>query len=152
VFVDDRKAFSTRVYPSLASSTGIDVFAEGGAATAKTVDVWRLGTDTSFPEPDETTGDASEVQLLPNVPNPMRGSTTIGFALPSAQRATLSVYDPRGRHVATLYDRRIGAGTKAVTGAPSGMVASGIYFYRLHTNIATRTRKLMVVTSSRGTH
>jgi beta-fructofuranosidase len=42
VFVDDREAFSTRVFPTLESSTAIDLFAEGGVATAEQVDVWQM--------------------------------------------------------------------------------------------------------------
>jgi hypothetical protein len=42
VFVDGREAFSTRVFPTLESSTAIDLFAEGGVATAEQVDVWQM--------------------------------------------------------------------------------------------------------------
>jgi hypothetical protein len=145
VFVDDRKAFSTRIYPSLKSSQGVEMFAQGGAATVEQVDVWRLGSDEPFPDPSEPTGDASGVQLLPNVPNPMRTSTTFGLTVPSARRATVAVYDVLGRHVATLLDRHIEAGTSTVTWTPSQEIASGIYFYRLRADDITRTRKLIKV-------
>jgi len=45
VFVNGREAFSARVYPSMEASTRVDLFAEGGEATAQRIEVWRMAGD-----------------------------------------------------------------------------------------------------------
>jgi beta-fructofuranosidase len=43
VFVNDRVALSTRVYPTAAGSLGVELFVEGGALRVESVDVWQMG-------------------------------------------------------------------------------------------------------------
>jgi len=84
-----------------------------------------------------------------NYPNPFRGQTTLRFALPEATDVTLSVYDVRGRKVATLVDRALPAGTHDVTWngrSDSGRkLASGIYFYRIEAGAVTQTKRLTLI-------
>ena len=70
-------------------------------------------------------------------PNPAPGSTTLRFSLATASRATLRIYDVRGRAVRTLADREFGAGPSLVAwdgrldnGAPAG---PAVYWARLVT-------------------
>ena len=46
VFANDRACLTGRAYPSHSheDSLGIDVFAQGGSATLKTLDIWEMGT------------------------------------------------------------------------------------------------------------
>jgi flagellar hook assembly protein FlgD len=71
------------------------------------------------------------------------------FALPHAQRVRLRIYDVEGRLVRTLVDERREAGRHVVawSGDDDGgrRVASGLYFYRLSTDDATLTRKMLLL-------
>lgn len=42
VFVNDRQYLACRVYPGLADSTGVSIYAQGGEATLKSLDVWQM--------------------------------------------------------------------------------------------------------------
>jgi beta-fructofuranosidase len=43
VFVNDRVALSTRVYPTRADSLGVELFVEGRALWVESVEVWQMG-------------------------------------------------------------------------------------------------------------
>jgi subtilisin family serine protease len=88
-------------------------------------------------------------ELLPNRPNPFRGSTTIHFALRESGRASLEIFDLNGRVVRTLIDGEMKAGEHTVIwdgrntaglGAPAGF-----YFYRLTAPGFLETRKMVLV-------
>jgi hypothetical protein len=68
-------------------------------------------------------------------PNPFNPKTTIRFALPTAGRTTVSIFDVAGRHVKTLVDADLEARTHDVvwTGddARGQSVAAGVYFYEV---------------------
>jgi hypothetical protein len=90
-----------------------------------------------------------QLALYAPQPNPARGESTIGFALPGDSVASLKVYDIAGRCVRTLLDGAVTAGQEFIlwdgrnnSGLP---VAGGIYFYRLETGGQTLTRKLTFV-------
>jgi len=68
--------------------------------------------------------------LLSAYPNPFNPITTIGFALPIAEKVNLVVYDLAGRQVARLVDGWRDAGYHQVTFDATSF-ASGIYLYRL---------------------
>jgi hypothetical protein len=72
----------------------------------------------------------SEPVLLGSYPNPFSEHTAIHFTLPQPAVVTLTVYDVRGRAVATLVDDHLPAGTHT---APVDGTAwpSGVYFYTL---------------------
>lgn len=69
--------------------------------------------------------------LEQNVPNPFAATTTLRFALPEAATVTLEVFNVIGQRVAVLMDGEMqppGWHTKTFDG---GVLASGVYFYRL---------------------
>lgn len=84
-----------------------------------------------------------------NYPNPFHGQTTLRFALPEATEVTLSVYDVRGRKVATLVEEELPAGTHDITwqgrGRNGQALASGLYFARLDAGEHTALRRLTLV-------
>lgn len=84
-----------------------------------------------------------------NVPNPFNPSTTIAFSIPREGEVRLTVYDLRGRRVATLVDTVLPAGPHRRTwdgcddrGRP---LASGTYFYRLNTGDRALSRKMLLL-------
>jgi hypothetical protein len=92
-----------------------------------------------------------QAQLHQNYPNPFNPSTRIGFSLPAGQAGiqesgfvSLKVYDVLGREVATLVNEQLTPGIYERTFNAEGLT-SGVYFYRIHVNGFTRTRKLLLL-------
>ena len=77
------------------------------------------------------------IALSPPQPNPSSSATQIAFALASAARVDLSVFDAAGRRVATLMQGEVPMGSRSVTwdgrGTDGLPVAAGVYFARLNT-------------------
>jgi hypothetical protein len=82
--------------------------------------------------------------LEQNFPNPFNPTTTIGFALPSEGKVTLTIYNVNGRLVSTLVDGHRSAGVHEVTFDGSSL-ASGIYLYRLKTGQFTASGKMVLM-------
>jgi len=94
-------------------------------------------------------GGPSSVSLLPCWPNPVSGSTRIGFALPRAAPVRLRIYDLAGRLVRTLRDGLAPSGPDFEIwdglddlGRPA---SGGVYLFRLETLGEIRTQKLLLV-------
>ena len=104
-----------------------------------------LGTYAANPSEVSTFGFA----LHASSPNPMRNSTTIGFAVPRNGQVRLRVYDVAGRHVRTLIDENLTRGTGVTVwdgnNEQGQQVADGVYFYRLEAGAQSETRKLLLV-------
>jgi hypothetical protein len=86
----------------------------------------------------------SDFRLLPNYPNPFNPTTTIAFEVPTATRATVTVYDALGAEVATIFDGRADAGVHRAAFDAAGL-SSGVYFYVLQTPEFRQARKMMVL-------
>ncbi len=71
-------------------------------------------------------------------PNPFSASTTLDLELATEARATLEVFDVRGRRVATLIDKMMPAGDHTVTwdgrDVDGRVQPSGVFFCRLTVN------------------
>ena len=82
-------------------------------------------------------------------PNPFNPTTTINFELKVPGRVRLSVYDIRGRRVATLVDEHRSVGHHEVNWSASDRVgrelASGVYLLRLEAAGMVATRRAMLV-------
>ena len=91
----------------------------------------------------------SGFSLSPNFPNPFNPTTTISYALPSACRVKLEIFNLLGQRVRTLRDMVQGAGRYEVVwdGNTDGghIAASGIYFYRLTAGDVHFSRKMLLV-------
>lgn len=89
------------------------------------------------------------LELAQSTPNPVRGSTTISFALSEPGLVDLSVYDISGRKVRTLLSGKRKAGFGSVrwdVHDQSGtLVPPGVYLYRLKVGSSVRTKKLIVL-------
>ncbi len=87
-----------------------------------------------------------DYSLEQNYPNPFNPSTIIRFSIANLDNVSLSVYDILGRMIATLVDQRLSPGTYQVSW--SSNVASGVYFYRLHSGSYSETRKMIALEGS----
>lgn len=87
--------------------------------------------------------------LLPPLPNPTRGDTMLRFQLPESSEVDLSVFDLRGRRVATIFDGpTYGPNTSVrwdgrdLSGRP---VSQGVYVIRLRSPEGETTQKLSLI-------
>lgn len=77
-------------------------------------------------------------------PNPFNPSTTIKFGVPKSGRASLVVFDVRGRRVANLHNGELAAGDHSLQFSGEGL-PSGTYFYRLSGDGYSVTEKMQLV-------
>jgi hypothetical protein len=87
--------------------------------------------------------------ISPCAPNPFNPSTTIGFMLPSAGRASITVYNLAGQRVSVLGDGYRSAGNhRVIWDGRDGYgrhVASGVYFARLVHGGSTLMQRMTLV-------
>jgi len=87
------------------------------------------------------------VDLLPPVPNPSRGSTTLSVMVAAAGRIQLEIIDVAGRHVRWLADGIRAAGHHEFSwdgrNESSRAVPAGVYFARLKTATQTESRRFV---------
>ncbi|MEO1623538.1 MAG: HYR domain-containing protein [Bacteroidota bacterium] len=94
---------------------------------------------TSTPELTETT-----FSLFQNRPNPFRAQTVIGFNLPKASDATLSIFDITGRKV-YQYEGSFAQGYNELTISNTELNADGVLYYQLETADRTALRKMTII-------
>ena len=84
-----------------------------------------------------------------NYPNPFNPETRIQFSVQRTHRTLLRIYDAVGRGVRTLVDRVVETGDYVVhwdgKDNNGAAVASGIYYYRLHSGEYIATRKMILI-------
>ncbi len=87
---------------------------------------------------------AAAVFELHNYPNPVSGSTTIEYTLPSAAYVSLSVLDMQGRVISRLSSGERNAGRHRVPFSADALPA-GTYFYRLESGRLSSVQQMKVV-------
>ena len=91
--------------------------------------------------------DASTVdqfELFQNKPNPFNGETQVGFNLPEAGQATLTIYDVSGRILRQLTGEYI-KGYNEVRISRADLDATGVLYYRLDSASNSATRKMVIL-------
>lgn len=88
--------------------------------------------------------ESDRVELFANYPNPFNPTTSIEFSLPESQHVRLEVFDITGRHITTLVDREVSAGTHSRTWNASN-AASGIYLSRLQVGNVVRIQQMHLI-------
>jgi O-Glycosyl hydrolase len=131
--------YSAALY-NAATNALLDSLSSGATNTVQFANVAITGVEkagTSVPR---------DYSLEQNYPNPFNPSTIIRFTVANPDNVSLSVYDILGRMIATLVDQRLSPGTYQVNWNPN--VASGVYFYRLHSGSYSETRKMIALDGS----
>jgi hypothetical protein len=82
--------------------------------------------------------------LFQNYPNPFNPETAVGYHLPAAGNAKLTVFDLLGREVATLASGPHAGGSHTVRFNASGL-PSGVYYYRLEAGANASTRSMILL-------
>ena len=87
--------------------------------------------------------------LHQNYPNPFNPETRIDFDLPSSSRVSLTVYNMLGEQVSVLINDVLPAGTHSIVwdgrDDRGHAVASGVYLYRIESDLGQSTRKMMLL-------
>ena len=126
----------TAVWVYYTVSSGVD------ASVSETDSVMLYWTITDVPGGGSSLPGA--FVLSQNYPNPFNPTTTIGFNLPTSSEVRLEVFDILGRVVESRDLGVYPSGEGRFEFDGSGL-SSGVYFYRLTTESATQTRKMMLV-------
>ena len=79
-----------------------------------------------------------------NQPNPFQAETSIGFVLPSAMEARITVYDVTGKVVRTVKGQ-YSKGYNQVQFRKTDLGVSGVLYYRLQAGTYTATRKMILI-------
>ena len=85
-----------------------------------------------------------EFALYQNRPNPFKETTTIGFNLPSASAASLTIYDVTGR-VLKVVDGDFTKGYNEIAIKKSDVNATGVLYYQLDSEEYTATKRMIVI-------
>ena len=87
---------------------------------------------------------SASYELYQNTPNPFAGETVIGFNLPVAGQATLTIQDVTGRTLKVI-NGEYAKGYNQVNMKSSELTATGVLTYTLKAADYTMTRKMIVV-------
>jgi uncharacterized protein YdaL len=86
--------------------------------------------------------------LNSNYPNPFNNETVIEFGVPPVSNkssvTTIQVFDVQGKLVETLVNNRLEAGNYNIKW-DADRYSSGIYFYRLHSQNFSSTKKMVLI-------
>ncbi|KAA3618710.1 MAG: T9SS C-terminal target domain-containing protein [Calditrichaeota bacterium] len=131
-------------YNTYGNSQGVDVedgliyLADGSGG----VHILQHNPSTSIIE--EKLSTPAQIHLAQNYPNPFNPTTTISYELAQTGFVTLKIYDLRGREVATLVQDEKDAGSHTIL-FDASKLASGVYVYRLQTEVFQLSRKLILL-------
>jgi hypothetical protein len=87
---------------------------------------------------------SKEFALYQNEPNPFNAETVIGFDLPEAGEATLTVFDVTGK-VVTVVEGDYAKGYNEVQLDGRKLSAMGVMYYRLDADAYTATKKMIII-------
>lgn len=146
VFVNGTAAFSTRTYPIDPASIEVDLFASGGSAFVRSVDVWGLSRRvTGFSEDPQSPSFGSAVTLYPN---PFEGKVTLEYHVETPSPVVLEVFDVLGRKVREDIhgNQAVGIHTMYWDGRNDWglQVPNGLYFYQLRLGQQMSTGKMIL--------
>ena len=82
--------------------------------------------------------------LSQNYPNPFNPMTKIKFSVTKASNVSVTVFDVLGRHITTLVNEKLGAGTYETEWNANNM-PGGVYFYKLETEDFSETKKMILI-------
>lgn len=122
------------------SGEKIDLIQNGSFTIEYPVESFQLRRSPILPE---------SFHLYANFPNPFNNKTVIKYDLPNSEKVHLSIFDIRGKLIATLIDRKIPVGFHQFEwrglnehGIP---VSSGVYFVRFESSSYSQSRKMLLL-------
>jgi hypothetical protein len=82
--------------------------------------------------------------LYQNKPNPWNGQTTIGFDLPKADHATLTIFDVNGKTI-TMIEGDFTAGYNTIVLTANDVPSNGVMYYRLESGEYSASTKMVLI-------
>jgi hypothetical protein len=105
--------------------------------------------DFTYPNVDNENPTFEKLLTASNFPNPFNPETTIEYSIPEAGQIEISIFNLRGQKVNTLVNTVMTKGSHSVvwdgTDSMGQSVTSGIYMYRIVTNNASITKKIVLM-------
>lgn len=86
----------------------------------------------------------SDFRLSQNYPNPFNPVTKIIFDIAKSSQVKINVYDAIGRHMKSLVDMELKAGSYSTEFDGSGLT-SGVYFYEIEAGIFKDVKKMVLI-------
>ena len=133
VFINEEKALSTRIYPELPGSIGLDLYAQGGTGNVQTLDIWAMKNmlDSNVTTTVERPLDLKKNALEKIYPNPANEFANLEINFPFiASNIMVSVSDISGKIVVIRnYTQHLSG--KTVLELPLKEVAKGLYFIKV---------------------
>ena len=86
----------------------------------------------------------SEFELIQNTPNPFKGETVIGFHLPEAGEATITLQDIAGKTIKVI-EGDFAKGYNQISLKATDLPSTGVFFYTLTLGDLTATKKMITV-------
>ena len=96
------------------------------------------------PWADSTLPNLSSPATIAFFPNPFNGSAQIQYSIGQDSHVTIDAYDAIGRRVSSFDEGFQQAGAYIVSFHGEGL-ASGVYIFRIHTNFADKTTKVLLL-------
>ena len=128
-----------RATANVALSSALNIGSSVAAARAYTSTQEELDVVLEY----NTVG-AAGFALLQNTPNPFNQTTQIGFELPVAGSATLTIFDVTGKTVSVLTET-YNAGYNEITLRKSDLGTTGVLYYQLESGDNTATQKMVII-------
>ena len=98
---------------------------------------------------EEESAAPRDFELKQNYPSPFNPATKIVFAIPTAERVSVKIYDAQGRLVQTLLDSPRAAGRHEVEwnglNRQNEPASSGVYFYLLQGGSFKEMKKMILL-------
>jgi len=131
---------------------GSQISAAGGVMATtdgSSIHLYFEGAPTDGGDADADAVVAKSVILHENYPEPFNAATTIHFELPLSSDINLSIFNLLGQRVKLLADRHYAAGKYSIswdgTDESGSEAASGVYFYKLETELGVLKRKMLLI-------
>ncbi|HLP95078.1 MAG TPA: T9SS type A sorting domain-containing protein, partial [Saprospiraceae bacterium] len=143
VSIDGAQAFTVRFRAEQSGKLSEMLGISGAITRAEAYsDEGRMNVALRFKSEGGTTVSGVGFELYQNQPNPFVNKTTIGFFLPEATEATLSIFDEAGRMV---YQQKgnFPKGENAIMLDRALLNTTGVLFYQLETSTDSAIRKMV---------
>lgn len=128
----------------------INIIAYNGKAYPVWTETNQFGRNIVMAKMDESTLGITEHKIITsfslyqNYPNPFNPVTKISYEIPERSFVSLKIYDVLGNEIIVLVDEEKPAGFYE-TEFDASELSSGIYFYKLNTNMLSGVKKMVLL-------
>ena len=125
-------------------SEALSISSRYTAAEAYDADLQFYGVALSFRTDEGTVSTSNEFALYQNTPNPFTTTTVVGFNLPEAGTASLTIYDVAGKTVKT-YEGDFAKGYNVFEIDAAQLNGTGVLYYELVSANHKATKKMIII-------